>query len=279
LKNLGIGSALSSPLSSGLPYSFWVEASSTPVNTDFEDGALEGIIFISAAGNDSTLIDNPGGPNYNNRLYLSTAPTTPIYINRGGTPNEARIKSNNVQNTFLRSGDKACIIVGATSAFAIETKSYFSNNGPAVDVFAPGENIISAAYDTNITNMRDPRVTGSDPQKLFGKVLDKGYGTSYAAPQVCGMLACALELYPNMDTKLALNYINNRMSVSGKLDPNNLFAFSNTRFSELLGAPNRSARFFEERNSQFEIYPKKNYFIRNIEETGVLYPRTRNKNF
>ncbi|QSL65853.1 hypothetical protein MERGE_000132 [Pneumocystis wakefieldiae] len=69
---------------------------------------------------------------------------------------------------YSPASSKAAITVGA--ATILDNKAYFSNYGKCVDIFAPGQNIISAWIGNNIATM---------PLS----------GTSMAAPYVCGLLA------------------------------------------------------------------------------------------
>ncbi|CAH1781296.1 unnamed protein product [Owenia fusiformis] len=68
--------------------------------------------------------------------------------------------------------------------------SWFSNFGAGVDIAAPGEDIYSAsnACDNCYTN---------------------GYGTSYAAPQVAGVAACYLSVYPTATVPQVEAYLRN----------------------------------------------------------------------
>ncbi|EMR10042.1 hypothetical protein PNEG_01796 [Pneumocystis murina B123] len=69
---------------------------------------------------------------------------------------------------YSPASSKAAITVGA--ATILDNKAYFSNFGKCVDIFAPGQNIISAWIGNNLATM---------PLS----------GTSMAAPYVCGLLA------------------------------------------------------------------------------------------
>ncbi|KAF8346713.1 peptidase S8/S53 domain-containing protein [Amanita rubescens] len=72
---------------------------------------------------------------------------------------------------------KTVICVGASSQInqrCFKTREHASNYGPMVDLFAPGDNIMSATH-------------GSD-----SSYADAGWGTSWAAPYVAGIIACLL---------------------------------------------------------------------------------------
>ena len=94
-------------------------------------------------------------------------------------------------------------------------------------------------------------------------------GTSMASPQVCGILTCLLETYPNLTQDQAIEYIKfysktNQIPDSGG---------DVTDYTSLQGADNRYLAYFEERVSQGISTPKNNVFVR--PQTGQIYPRTR----
>jgi len=110
----------------GIPdYGSTLPTFATALDADIVDAIADGIIVVAAAGNSNYKIDIPGGTDYNN--YFKSKYGT-IYYHRGGTPNAT----------------DGVITVGAVDALSIEYQSYYSNNGPGIDVYAPGTNIISA---------------------------------------------------------------------------------------------------------------------------------------
>ena len=131
--------------------------------------------MVGAAGNYFGYNDAPTGTDYNNALSFSIANgvvNIPLYYyHRGPSPGCAT----------------GAISVSAVSDSVLEKKPSFSNAGPRTDIFAPGSNIMGAAYSGGVA---DPRSTNFKKYKTGG--------TSQAAPQVTGIIACALERYPNM---------------------------------------------------------------------------------
>lgn len=118
--------------------------------------------------------------------------------------------------------------------------------------------------------------TGSDvgPVSASGKIYtgyiyQKYNGSSIATAQVTGLLALALETYPNMTQSSAKDYIvdyskDNKMTDSGG-------GFSDP--TSLQDGPNRIAFYFKERASTGNVYPKINCKIR--PSLGMVYPRHR----
>lgn len=120
----------------------------------------DNLICISSAGNSSTKNVESSHIDYDNKFTFVDSYTL--------------INGNNVEQTdevfYARQQIPArySISVGALSNSADRSKSPFSNCGNAVDLYAPGEGIM--AYD------------GSNNVSVGG--------TSFAAPNVAGMLAC-----------------------------------------------------------------------------------------
>jgi subtilisin family serine protease len=185
----------------------------------------------------------PTDTNYNAFLKDSTIPYTTYYL-RGSTPGTAMIT------------------VGAISADQMEYKAAFSNCGSAVDIYAPGENILSSVN----SNLKGGTYDYRNDQYLICKY----NGTSMATPQVTGMLACALETYPNMSHADALQYLLDNC-VTGQMydrDPVNA-----GDYYSLQGSPNRILHYKQERPSAGNVYPKINCKARPT--VGQTWPRPR----
>lgn len=149
---------------------------------DMIDAMDDGVIFVGAAGNSSYKIDSPGGQDYDNTILGSS-------IYRSGNSFYYHRGSTNV------SGGNA-ICVGAIGPLKDDSKASFSCTGPRVTVYAPGSNIISSVHSGSATDYRNASFQ-----------IDKYNGTSMASPQVCGVIACALEQYPRMTHYEAVEYI------------------------------------------------------------------------
>ena len=100
----------------------------TALNADVEDAISEGVVIVAAAGNNNFHCVPDGNPDYSNTVTLTAG--TYLY-NRGASP-------GNSLNA---------ICVGSLSNHHNFRRSTFSNFGPLIDIFAPGNNIISA-YDS-----------------------------------------------------------------------------------------------------------------------------------
>ena len=154
---------------------------SSAVAADVQDAIEDGVVIIGAAGNENLLMAEVNDTNWNNRVTLNNFGT--IYYNRGAWPNTP---------------DSGAINVGALSDHSEFRRSTYTNFGPAVDVFAPGDDILSSYGNTGFT----------DTKYGSGNYYYPIQGTSMASPQVTGIAACLAtgkERFTNADV---LGYLN-----------------------------------------------------------------------
>jgi len=219
------------------------------IDQDCVDAIADGIIMCGAAGNFYMYNDREGGALYDNYLkYIFN-----YFYMRGPSPGAAT----------------GVIHVSAVDSTVTEQKVNFSNAGPRTDVFSPGANIMSSM---NTSDTTDPRNTSFYKGNMSG--------TSQATPQVTGIIACALETYPNMTPAQALTYIQTYANNGVLYDsPTNTnygtldFLNSNTLFN----GPNKYITYRKERGDQYQVYPKRDYNIRPT--SGRTYPRPRIRRF
>ena len=133
------------------------------INADVEDAISEGVVVVAAAGNNNFHCVPDGDPDYSNTVSFINGGT--YFYNRGASP-------GNSLNT---------ICVGSLGNRHDFRRSTFSNFGPLIDIFAPGNNIISAY---NSAGLADSKYGGA-PNYYYPI-----QGTSMASPQVAGVLAC-----------------------------------------------------------------------------------------
>jgi hypothetical protein len=226
------------------------------LDSDIEDAIDEGIIYVGAAGNGRWKHDVPGGLDWDNTFEMANryagSVTQPYYYMRGTSPT--------ANDTTANGGyDIPNICVGSVDTIQVDQKVLYSDCGPGVDIWAPGTYIISALP----SGINDPR-SGS-------YFLGKFSGTSMASPQVCGVLACALEVYPNMNQTQAKAYI------LAYAKSNQLTASTGgpTDGQDLQGAPNLFLYYKKEREINGNVFPKFNYKPRPT--VGQLWPRLRIK--
>ena len=223
-------------------------------DTDIEDLYSEGIIMVGAAGNGRWKHDVPGGLDWNNTFEMADrypdSVTTPYYYMRGTSPT--------ANDTSASGGyEMPAICVGSIDTISIDQKVLYSDCGPGVDLYAPGTHIIS------------PLPSGVADPRSASYYLGKFSGTSMASPQVCGVLACALETYPHMNQTQAKAYILGHAK-AGQITTN---SNGPTNGQDLQGSANLFLYYYKERAISGNTFPKLNYQPRPT--SGAVYPRRR----
>lgn len=228
------------------------------LDDDLEDAYNEGIIMAGAAGNGRWKHEAPGGLDWNNTFEMGTrypeSVAQPYYYMRGTSPTAN-------DNTTVGTHNLPAICVGAVDSMQIDQKVLFSDCGAGVDIFAPGTNIISAVPYGQLESVVDPRNVNFS--------LGKYNGTSMASPQVCGVLACAAETYPNMNQTQAKAYITGIAKTAQLTGSNG----GPTDGQDLQGAPNLYLFYRIERKISGNTFPKINN--RSKPTTGAMFPRTK----
>jgi hypothetical protein len=224
------------------------------LDSDIEQAIDEGIIYVGAAGNGRWKHDVPGGDDWNNTFEMAgrypDSVANPYYYMRGSSPT-ANDNTAHPDGNF----DIPNICVGSIDVTSGDYKATYSDTGPGIDIFAPGTNIISALPNG---------VSDSRNSSFF---LGKLSGTSMASPQVCGVLACALENNPHWRQEQAKAYI------TGIAKQNQITDTSGgpSDFRDLQGAPDKYLFYKKERPDSGVTVPKNAPGARPT--LGVLYPR------
>jgi hypothetical protein len=222
---------------------FYISTRYAPMDADVEDAINEGIMFVGGAGNNFSKIASSTDIDYNNVVSAFIYGTLPYM--RGTSP----------------SATANSICVGAVGEYANEAKAQFSNCGSRINVYAPGSNIMSSVNsDTN---------GGTYDYRNASKFITKYNGTSMASPQVAGLLACALELYPTMNQTAAVTYIESTSKLNQMTNTNG----GPADFNSLQGSVNRYLYYTREHQDEGQVFPKQNVGIRRV--TGQIYPRPR----
>jgi len=157
--------------------------------------------------------------------------------------------------------DNNTIVVGATESTVTEQKTDFSDTGPGVDIWAPGRNIQSSFNPQGTADRRDANY---DVYKISG--------TSMASPQVCGVLACMLELEPNMTPDEAKEFLQFH-ATKNQLSSGSSGGFTDTR--DLNGAPNYHLYYPRLRAETGQAHPIRARKARPA--SGAVYPRVRRR--
>jgi len=248
---------------------------SVSVQTQITECIDAGVIVVCSAGNDNHYVDVPGGVNYNNSFTtLAYSATTPIYYHRGPGPGAY----------------PGSICVGwADSAYSPMVKAPNSNCGPRIDIYAPGEYIMSLGRNSVFSDTRAVNVVNT--LTLTGPFYTNWYfiglsGTSMASPQVAGVLACLAEVYPDMTQVDALKYLTanaGEISTSSGRIVNGIvvypyMGYSTTPYNhhnDYHSTRSSKAKFLYydagEKSIVGPVSPKANYKSRPT--AGVIYPR------
>jgi subtilisin family serine protease len=144
------------------------------VDVDVAELLAAGVVLCGSAGNYYQTLDVPGGLDYNN--YFDQTGVGQRFYMRGGSP----------------SSTEGVICVGnvSTGTDNPEEKSGSSESGPRVDVWAPGTNIVSTCSTTNAFGATTPY-----PFNASYLIMSIS-GTSMASPNVAGLAAQLLQVYP-----------------------------------------------------------------------------------
>jgi len=195
----------------------YLPSRSASFEADVADCIAAGIIIVAAAGNDSFKVVLPGSADYNNTItYDSALGTQTNFYQRGSVPAA-------VPNVISVGA------IGAAGNFIGEEKADYSNCGPRIDIFAPGSRIRSAVNN----NWKSIANTVADTRSSSYKIYQAN-GTSFASPQVTGVLATMLEVTPLLTPSAALSYITSNAKTGQMYDSNAI-----NYYFALQGAPNR----------------------------------------
>ena len=156
---------------------------SAALGSDIQDAIDDGVTFITAAGNDDLLVADPSSSDWNNTFTFeySSGDNRTNFYNRGSWPS---------------SPDTDAIVVGALSNEIDFKRAAFSMFGAGLDIYAPGERIISCYGNTGTNDTKYS--AGSANYYAIAS------GTSMASPQVAGVvatLATAKPRFTNSDVK------------------------------------------------------------------------------
>ncbi len=198
-----------------------VNLQNSTMEADIQACIDAGIIMVASAGNNDTRMSVPGDIDYNNTLTATGFNSgSPIYYARPSAP----VSSNVI-----------CVgSIGAGITSGGDRKASVSNCGPRVNIFAPGSFITSSWLTSTTPTGGGYPAPVQDPRDTVYWIA-KYSGTSFASPQVTGILACALEENPNYNQASALAYLLSNATTSDQI-PDSAGGYSDP-FS-LQGAPN-----------------------------------------
>lgn len=233
------------------------------IEADVTDLINLGVKVVFAAGNEYTYIGLPTDDitdRYNDYVYTSEGET--IYTKRGGIGSVT-----------------GSICVGAIQH--LDQRAAFSNTGPRIDIWAAGWHVRSSVNNYvsptfNSYGQISGTITDSRNTEYYEESLS---GTSMAAPQVTGYLACLLETYPNLTQSEAQIYMRSTayqdalaVLIAGTgIDEQPVDNYPGGGYSPG-GGFRGILRYYYERPLNGSVFPKANYKSRPT--SGVVFPRT-----
>ena len=175
---------------------------------DVEDAIEDGVVVIGAAGNmncymvPQTLPDGTQHPDWDNYVWFNNQSGSSIkYVSRGSSPNNCQ----------------GVVTVGNLSSTSNFKRQNTTNHGPNIDVFAPGDNIVSCFGKPGVIQDSSGNVIngiGSLDTKYGGdNYFYQLTGTSMASPQVAGIAACLATNTERFTNNDLLGYIQKHSKV------------------------------------------------------------------
>ena len=154
-------------------------------NTGAENAIAAGCIVVASAGNGNQKLSNPTDLDYNNWYRSST-----LYLNRVQGVQKGGSGDITKNQGSIRVGALDCAVepVGSSqgaTAYSVR-KVCYSNNGPMINVWAPGEMTMAAGYGN---------INYEDYVRLDNSAFYDTYfnGTSSAGPNACSLIALYLQ--------------------------------------------------------------------------------------
>ena len=159
-----------------------------------------GIMYVHAAGNNTITADVPGGADYDNNIFQEFIGIkyNRRYYQRGMSPSDPSQRSINV-------GSAAFLGFPGNP----NNKATYSNTGNFIDLFAPGDSIISAWSNQTPTEIPLPYPQNPSFQIAYLS------GTSMACPQVAGFVACLYQKWPGATVEFIKNQLIGTCTATG----------------------------------------------------------------
>lgn len=157
-------------------------AQNTSVDAEVEDMITDGIHICIAAGNDYYKSDVPAGADYNNQVTIGGV--TRFYHRPSSPYSSNAFNVGNIDSNIFNDG-----------ANDLDRTAGSSKKGPAVNIWAPGQNIMSAT--STLKDASYNSVSFTYPLDAAYEIMSIG-GTSMASPQVAGVCALHLQVFPNL---------------------------------------------------------------------------------
>ena len=177
--NIGDGNPLTLGYSGGGEYN----SGSSSTSSAAENAIASGCIVVTAAGNTNQKLCDKNDIDFENWYSSSTN-----YVNRVGGVQQGFSGDHDVDKGSIRVGALDCAVEPSdekqgSPAYSVRKVAY-SANGPMIDVWAPAELTMAAAYASDEIFQR------SDDSSFYDKWFN---GTSSACPNACSVIALYLQ--------------------------------------------------------------------------------------
>tara|TARA_R110000868_G_scaffold30953_8_gene113926 strand:+ start:15864 stop:17756 length:1893 start_codon:yes stop_codon:yes gene_type:complete len=183
------------PLGSGMRNDGFIDT----VIADVEDAITDGIHFVISGGNSGQLNCQINSADYVTSIHQNANGDTLINKARSYAPVEAILVG-------ALSGTTQTNFGGAYTDDRAECPVYYTNKGEGIDVYMFADGTTAGLNSGSTSGITD---TATDPRN--GSYLLRQFnGTSAAAPNTTGVLACILERFPDMTPAQAKAYLISR---------------------------------------------------------------------
>jgi subtilisin family serine protease len=176
----------------------------TQVDELLDDFDCQNMVLVCSAGNSGDgngKQDLIGGVDYNNEFTSGSFFYSSGYDNYYCRPGTPAIGHYGLSDAVIKVGSLDSSVI-VQSGITSERKSFFSNTGPSIDIWAAGSNILSP-YSVGFNDPRNGL--------YYNTYLS---GTSMAAPNVTGVIGLHLESRPKSTRTEIRNWLLNTASVS-----------------------------------------------------------------
>ena len=198
--------------------SLWTWSTSSRSNstdTAADEMMAEGVIYVAAAGNNNQRLgigaNDPDRLNYMDDVYFDQGDPRSEFPDIA-CPSGHRDWMNPQGIGFDSATDfHPVICVGAMSAYIspvtfAESKAYYSNNGPGIDVWAPADETLSPGTN-GVSDYED--YVRYDDSRFYDTNFD---GTSAASPVAAGVIALYMEMNPTATSRQVKEWLKVRGS-------------------------------------------------------------------
>lgn len=203
------------------------------IDAEVEDMIADGIHICIAAGNNLHKADVSGGADYDNSVIFNGSTYN---YHRGSSPySDNAFMVGNINSYWI--GYSAITYPAGTDE--LDNTATTSTRGPGVNIWAPGTAIVAATSRvTSYTTVEYPVDVSSVPGLggLFFRITSIS-GTSMASPQVAGVVACHLQVKPDLTpAQMKDRIINDSKAVIYDTGADNDY---DRILDSIMGSPNR----------------------------------------